>query len=141
MNNDLITPPKSWWSRNWPWVVPVGGCLTVIIAGIVLFGSLIFGAMNMMSDSEVVQQALEKVNQDEIALELFGAPIEINGVGGNFSYISKNGVNTAKITCPISGPKAEGQMQIDAIKKGEVWEYTTLKISTEESEVDLADSI
>ena len=41
--NELVTEERSWWSRNWKWVVPVGGCFTFIIIGVLALGGAIFG--------------------------------------------------------------------------------------------------
>ncbi len=34
---------KSWFGRNWRWVLPVGGCLTVILLFVFGIGALFFG--------------------------------------------------------------------------------------------------
>ena len=34
---------KSWFGRNWVWVVPLGGCLTIIALFVLGIGALVFG--------------------------------------------------------------------------------------------------
>jgi len=46
-----VQQKKSWWGRNWPWVLPVGGCLTVILLLVFGVGAIFFGVTNALKNS------------------------------------------------------------------------------------------
>jgi len=63
------TQKKSWFKRNWPWVVPVGGCLTLIVIFFVFIGTAIFGVSKMFTGSEPYKDGLDKVQRDEYVVQ------------------------------------------------------------------------
>ena len=133
-NNELV-PQPSWWKRNWKWVVPVGGCLTLIIGAIILFASIFYGVSNMMESSQPYEYALELINKDEDLLKVLGSPIEKDGMfQGNINYT--NGDKSAKIAVPIKGPNGTGKLYIDATGKGEEWDYHEIRVEVDEQEFD-----
>ena len=134
MNNELV-PQPSWWKRNWKWVVPVGGCFTLIIGAIILFSSIYFGVSNIMEESQPYEYALELINKDEQLIEVLGSPIEKGGMfQGNISWT--NGNKVAKITVPISGPKGEGKLFIDATGEDDEWNYHEIRVEVNDQEFD-----
>lgn len=77
---------KSWFRRNWKWLLPVGGCLTLILMLMVLVGTLFFGVTKMFANSEPYQYALEQASTNEKVIAVMGEPIEKKGiVSGNMS--------------------------------------------------------
>ena len=85
MNNELVSQPR-WWKRNWKWVVPVGGCFTLIVGAIILFSSIYFGISNVMEESQPYEYALELINKDKQLIEVLGSPIVKAGMfQGNIS--------------------------------------------------------
>lgn len=134
MNNELVHQP-SWWKRNWKWVVPVGGCFTLIIGAIILFSSIYFGVSNIMEESQPYEYALELINKDEQLLKVLGSPVEKDGMfQGNISWT--NGKKVAKIIVPIAGPKGEGKLYIDASGEGEDWNYHEIRVEVNDQEFD-----
>jgi hypothetical protein len=134
MNNELV-PQPSWWKRNWKWVVPVGGCFTLIIGAIVLFTSIYFGVSNIMEESQPYEYALELINKDEQLIKVLGSPIEKDGMfQGNISWT--NGNKVAKITVPVYGPKGEGRLFIDATGEGDEWNYHEIRVEVNDQEFD-----
>ncbi len=134
MNNELI-PQPSWWKRNWKWVVPVGGCFTLIIGAIIIFSSIYFGVSNIMKESQPYEYALELINKDEQLIEVLGSPIKKHGMfQGNISWV--NGNKVAKIAVPISGPKGEGKLYIDATGKDDTWIYHEIRVEVNDQEFD-----
>lgn len=139
MNNPL-EPSPSWWKRNWKWLVPVSGCLTLIIILIIAVGSLFFGVTKILTDSQPYEYAFELINKDEYTLELLGSPIEKDGmVQGDFKW--SNGNKRAKMTIPIAGPKGKGTLFIDAVAEGDTWNYREIKVEVSEENVDLLDKV
>lgn len=129
---------KSWFSRNWPWVVPLGGCLTIIALVVVFLGSVIFGVSSVLTGSDPYKEGLAKAQEDEYLTELLGEPIETNGImQGSISF--KNNTGQADISIPIKGPKAEGKIYVVGTKENDVWTYSKMYVITEDPEetVDL----
>ncbi len=132
MNNELI-PQPSWWKRNWKWVVPVGGCFTLIIVAVIAIASIFYGVTNAIEDSQPYEFALEKINTDEDLVNALGTPIEKDGmVSGNWNYV--NGKKSAKMTIPISGPKGSGMLFVEATGEDEDWTYHVIRVEIEDSE-------
>lgn len=131
MNNELIEQP-SWWKRNWKWVVPVGGCLTIIILFIALVGVGIFGVSKMFSGSEPYAYALEQVQSNEQVIELLGEPIETNGImQGSINF--SNGDGSANISIPIKGPNGVGKIYVVGEKRNDTWTYSELEVRIQEN--------
>lgn len=126
------TPRKSWFSRNWPWVVPVGGCLTLIIIFFVFLGSVIFGVSQAFTNSTPYQDGLIKAQEDEYVIQMLGEPIETNGImSGDLKF--ENGEGSADISVPIKGPKGEARIRIVGTKQNEIWTYTELFVIFKET--------
>ena len=138
MNNELV-PQPNWLKRNWKWALPLGGCLTLIIGLVVLFGSLFWGITNVMEDSQPYEYAIELINQDEELMNILGSPIEKDGViQGNINWI--NGDKSAKMVIPISGSKGNGSLFIDASGKADEWIYHEIRVEVNEQEFDFLES-
>nr|WP_298996690.1 cytochrome c oxidase assembly factor Coa1 family protein [uncultured Allomuricauda sp.] len=135
MDNELVTQP-SWWKKNWKWVVPVGGCLTLIIICIVFFATLFFGATKLMEDSQPYEYAFELINNDEQLINLLGKPIEKDGmVQGSINW--HNGQKKAELVIPIAGPKDSGTLYIDAYGEGDTWNYREIRVEIHNTSVNL----
>ncbi len=132
MNNELV-PQPSWWKRNWKWVVPVGGCLTMLILIGAFVGSLFYGVTSMFEDSTPYEYAFEKINNDEKMVELMGLPIEKDGmVQGTINW--NNNEKNADMKIPISGPKGSGTLYIKATGEGDQWIYHEIRVVVKDSE-------
>ncbi|MBQ4819812.1 cytochrome c oxidase assembly factor Coa1 family protein [Aquimarina sp. MMG016] len=124
---------KSWFSRNWPWVVPVGGCLTLIILFFVFLGSVIFGVTSLISGSDPYQDALAKAQQDDYVIEILGEPIETNGImQGKISM--KNSTGNANISIPIKGPDGEAKVYVVGTKQNDEWTYSEMYVIIKETD-------
>jgi hypothetical protein len=136
VNNELVEYP-SWWKRNWKWVVPVGGCLSLIVIFIMIIGSIFWGVTSTLENSQPYEYALEKINQDpEITSEL-GSPIEKNGmIQGSYNY--SNGTKTANMKIPIAGPNGTGTLFIEATGTNDNWNYNVIRVEINDNEsIDL----
>jgi len=117
---------KSWFSRNWGWVLG-GGCLSLIVVVVLLFAGIFYKIADTVKQSDAYSHAYEKAIDNEKVVSLLGEPIETNGVGtSSFKY--DNGLNTAELMIPIKGPKEEGVIIVDAVKKDNVWNYNKLYV-------------
>jgi len=110
MSNEIIEQP-SWWKRNWKWALPVGGCLTVIILGIVLVVGGAFAFMSKVKTASGSDAALLAAQKNQEVIAILGEPIESNGFGSfNISY--KNSTKTADASTPIKGPNGTATIYI-----------------------------
>lgn len=131
---------KSWFARNWGWVVG-GGCLTMIVILVVVVGGLIYKVSDTIKESEPYKHAYAEAIKNESVIGFLGAPIETNGLG-NTSYQYSNGTTTAALTIPIKGPKDEGTIVVNAEKINDEWAYYELyvKIDGEIEHINLLKS-
>ncbi len=135
--NDLIQE-KSWFSRNWGWAVPLGGCLTIIVLFFVFLGSVIFGVSELITESVPYKDAITKVNEDDYVIDILGEPIETNGImNGNISF--KNSEGSADISIPIKGPNGEAELYVIGTKQNDQWTYSELYVIISETneQIDL----
>jgi hypothetical protein len=118
---------KSWFGRNWKWVVPTGGCLVLIVLVVVFIGSIYVGVTGLMSDSPAYVEAMEKASTNKELIEKIGEPIEQNGImGGSVKY--SNGRNSAEITIPIKGDKGEASIQVEGSGTDNNWTYEKMEV-------------
>lgn len=129
---------KSWFGRNWGWVLG-GGCLTLIAIVALGIGGIIYKVSDAVTNSEPYTHALTKASENERVINFLGEPIETNGLG-NTNYTYKNGTTTANLTIPIKGPKDEGSIVIKAEKINDEWAYYELyvKIDGETETINLS---
>lgn len=120
---------RSWWSRNWKWVVPVG-CLVplLLIGGCV--ASIFMVATTAMKSSDVYKDALLQAQSNSEVVEALGSPITAGYFTGG--SINTNGPSgDAAFSIPLSGPKGKGTIQLEAKKSGGEWTYSTLVVDIE----------
>lgn len=132
------TQPKSWWKRNWKWVVPTGGCLGLIVLFALFFGALFFGISSVLSDSQASIDAMEKVKANPDVIGILGEPIEQNGMTGG-SFHTSNGYKTAEVTIPIKGPNGEATIRVEGEGVEDNWSYDKMLvyISDTDTVIDL----
>jgi hypothetical protein len=121
--NDSLKPRKSWWGRNWFWVVPLG-CLTPLMlmagCGVAMF----VGVMSLLKSSDVYTQSLAAVQGDPRVAAALGEPIEPSFfLQGNINYMNDGG--DANITYSVSGPKGTASVHAVATRAAGVWTYQT----------------
>lgn len=129
---------KSWFKRNWKWAVPVGGCLTLIILGVLGIFSLIFGVTKMFTSSEPYEYAMEHAKNNPEVINILGAPIESDGIiNGNISLRNNDG--EADFSIPIKGSSGEGNIIVVAEKKDGTWFYEKLyvQIKSNQEQINL----
>lgn len=132
---------KSWFARNWGWVLG-GGCLTIIIIGILLVVGVVATVSNSITGSEPYTYAYQKATESNLVIEYIGEPIETNGMGST-DYSFNNGVSKANLNIPIKGPVGEGVIVVDAEKIDDEWVYKQLYFlgDTETEIINLLDAV
>src|SRR5262249_741714 len=118
-------PQRSWFGRNWLWVVPVG-CLAPLLlcCGLPMLIALVAG--NALKSSEVYKDAGAKAQARAEVKEAVGEPIEPSSlVTGTLD----EGSGQAVLAVPLTGPKGMGALEAKASKQGGKWEFTTLRVT------------
>jgi hypothetical protein len=125
-------PRRSWWSRNWKWVVPVGCLAPVVVCcggGTLLF-VFVSGALK---SSEPYQEALERAKTNDGVKAQLGEPIEAGFfVSGSVEISGPSG--KADLSIPVSGPKGAGTVYVTATKSAGKWQYSTLEFAPKDSQ-------
>lgn len=118
---------KGWFRRNWLWVVPVGGCLTLILLLIFGVGAAIFGVSKALTGSQPYKDAIYKASHNQEIIELLGEPIESDGImNGSISVENDNG--RADISVPIKGPKGKAKVFVIGEKIDGQWYYSEMYV-------------
>jgi hypothetical protein len=139
---DEIVPQKSWFSRNWPWAVPLGGCLTIILLFIFGVGAAIFGVSKALSGSQPYKDGVNEASHNKYVIEALGEPVETNGImNGNISI--HNNVGEADISIPLKGPNGNATVYVTGQKVDGKWNYQEMYVIISETEehIDLLDGI
>ncbi len=123
---------KSWWGRNWPWVLPVGGCLTVILLLVFGVGAIFFGVSNALKNSTPYEYAVELASNHPEVIATLGDDIETDGMfSGNISL--NNGAGEADLKIPIKGYKGKGTLVVLGEKYDDEWIYEELYVLIKEN--------
>lgn len=136
-----VTParPDGWWSRHWKWAVPALAALALsLLAGFVaLIISMVFG---MIKSSDAYKLALERAQASPAATAALGTPIQEGWF--TMGNIEVNGpMGEANLQIPISGPKSEGDLFVEARKSAGTWTFQTLEVQVDAGgqRIDLLD--
>jgi hypothetical protein len=130
MNNELVQQ-KNWWKRNWKWFVPVCG---VIVLSIGLFFSSGMGKITSdfaqaYADTELYENALEKVKSNQDVIELLGQIEPIDKLAileGEVKY--SNDHKTVNSSIRIIGTEGKARMDISADRVNDKWNYTKINV-------------
>jgi hypothetical protein len=130
MNNELIEQ-KSWWKRNWKWFLPISGLIVILI--VIFFSSGMSGAVTNLAqayaDTELYENALEKVKTDQRATELLGEIEPIDKLAileGSIGYSDDN--KTVNSSIRLTGEKLVARMDITATRINNKWNYKKINV-------------
>jgi hypothetical protein len=130
MNNELIEQ-KSWWKRNWKWLVPLSGIILISLG--IFFSSGMDGIatdlVQAYEDTELYDNALEKAKSDERVTELLGEIKPIDQLAileGHVEYSNDN--KTVNSSIRIIGNKGKGSLDISADRMNNEWNYTKINV-------------
>jgi hypothetical protein len=134
---DDVARQKSWWGRNWMWVVPLG-CLTplVLVGGCV--AALFFFVFSTLKSTEAYQQSLAAVLRDPQVQAALGEPITPKWTFQGKVNVTNDSGN-ADITYDVGGPKGDATVHVVADKKAGVWTINTnhVRIKSTNAEFDV----
>jgi cation transporter-like permease len=96
------------------------------LGAIALFGGLFGSLFYALRNSEAYQLAVSKLQANAEAVSVLGAPISTGIPSGEIS--TKDSAGEAKLNFSVSGTKAKGEVQVEALKKDGVWSLKVLKL-------------
>ncbi|WP_298754097.1 cytochrome c oxidase assembly factor Coa1 family protein [uncultured Psychroserpens sp.] len=124
---------KSWFGRNWLWVLPVGGCLGVILLFVFGIGAAIFGVSKIIKESAPYEYAVEAAKSNSDVQLALGEAIDTDGLfEGNITI--NNSTGEANLKIPIKGEKGKGTIVVLAEKDDEGWQYEKLYVLIKETQ-------
>lgn len=130
---DAVTPPaqprKSWFKRNWKWLIPAC-CLFIflLIAGGI--GGLLAIVEGSIKNSGAYTQALAQAQANPQVIGQIGQPMSPGMfVSGNINASGDSG--DADISIPVSGPKGKGRIYAVAKKSAGQWQFQTLQFGAD----------
>ncbi len=126
---------RSWFARNWGWVLPVGccsGCLIMIVISFLGLGTFAFSIFNEMKEMSPLEEVLVTVNESEMAKEILGENIKSIGFpNGNISVNNDDG--EVKFSIDLEGTKGKGVLYVNGIRVAKKWSYEDLYIIIRET--------
>ena len=133
---------QNWWKRNWKWVVPTGGCLTIIIIVIAFLSYGVYQFTDKLSEETSVFAfigIIQKVQKSVEVREALGSPIRFDGLQDE-GYDPEDS-NKLNLNFEIQGAQSDGQLRVIADKTEDGWSYTTFTVTVEETGeiIDLKD--
>ncbi|MEW7291483.1 cytochrome c oxidase assembly factor Coa1 family protein [Aquimarina sp. 2304DJ70-9] len=132
--NDEAKLERNWWKRNWKWGTSITllfficMCILSIISSLGV-GDNIIGFGEVLSDSSIYDNALEKARKNERVIEVMGELDPISSLAiieGDVGYT--NNKNSIVVTIKITGSKASGSIDIIADRNGIEWQYRKINI-------------
>lgn len=127
---------RSWFAKNWAWVLPVGccsGCLLMILLFIGGVGATAFSVFSNLKDSTPAEEVLIAVNKNSKAIEFLGTNIVSDGFPlGNISINNDDG--EVDFVLPVRGDKGMGTLTVNGIRANQKWIYEDLYITIKETQ-------
>jgi Cytochrome oxidase complex assembly protein 1 len=132
-----MQPQKSWFSKNWYWVVGVGCGLPALCCVILGGGTYLFAASAAKSSGAYIG-ALAMLNENPEVKALVGSPVQPS-MPSNTSVENVNGSEKVSMTFSVTGPKGEGSVELVANKSATgAWNYSKLTLESKGKTVDLS---
>lgn len=103
-----------------------GGCLVVILLGILGFFGIFYTAMSAIKGSDAYKMAMAEALKSPAVIDACGEPI-----AGSFwtmgSFNLNNGEGQADFVIPLTGPKGGGALTVSAHHgSGQQWQFDKL---------------
>jgi hypothetical protein len=121
--------PRSWFTRNALWVVPVG-CLGVLAALAAFAGLVLTIAMGSVKATDAYREAVDRAKASPQVLAALGEPVRVGWfVSGKVNVSGPSG--DAELSIPLSGPRGKGTLHATARKQAGRWRYEVLEVEVD----------
>jgi len=118
--------PRSWWGRNWKWVIPVGCIVPIVLCAGLCTGICVFG-FGILKSSWAFTEGVELARHNPKVIEELGEPIETGWmITGSVNINGSSGF--ANLSIPLSGPKNQGTLYVTAEKHAEEWKFEKAEV-------------
>lgn len=117
------------------------GCLGLAVVGIAGIIFIAIGVFGAIKKAEPYQASLKAVQSNPQAIEALGEPIEAGFlVMGSINLNNNDG--DADLSYSVSGPKAEGVIEVEGKKASGNWSYDTMRLEVSDGPtIDLTPSV
>jgi hypothetical protein len=133
------TKPPDWWDRNWKWFLPV----VVMTATLMMCGFVILvytTVATLTRSSGAYSGAIARTEASAAVAAALGTPIRPGFfVTGDISINGSSG--KAELVIPISGPKGDAAIYVEASKILGAWHFDRLvvQVGNTGDRIDLSD--
>jgi hypothetical protein len=131
------TPQRSWWGRNWKWIVPAG-CLGSLALAVVFCAGIFGIILGSIKSSWACSQGVELARHNEKVVEKLGEPMETGWlVSGSINVAGASG--NADLAVPLHGPHNSGTLYVVAHKAAGKWQFdrAEVEVNGQEKRIDL----
>jgi hypothetical protein len=135
----LAARPADWWDRNWKWFLPV-----VILSGTAVVCAFVAMVLTVVistvRSTDAYQESLRRARGSPAVVLALGSPIREGFlVQGSFTTTGPTG--KADFAIPISGPKGDGTLYVDANESVGEWHYerVVVTVAATGARIDLSD--
>ncbi|HSI65677.1 MAG TPA: cytochrome c oxidase assembly factor Coa1 family protein [Candidatus Saccharimonadia bacterium] len=119
--------PQKKSSKKW-WFLGCGGCLGIIVLGLLGIGFFVVSIMGVIKNTDAYTGALQRAQNSAELQEAIGTPMEPSyWVMGSVSTV--NGAESAEFAIPLTGPKGVAAVAVKASRPAgaTAWEYSALE--------------
>jgi hypothetical protein len=119
-------PRRSWFGRNWGWLLGCG-CLTpVLLCGGIGVGTYFYitNYVNTVKASDLYKETVAKAKADPSVKAQLGEPL--TEPWWAVDVAEPNGAHTIGVT--LTGPKGTGILAAKAVKNGARWDYKQFEV-------------
>jgi cytochrome oxidase complex assembly protein 1 len=129
---------RDWWGRNWKWFLPLIG-VTGLAMLTAFVAAILWVVVGTMKSSDAYKTAVATAKADARVISALGSPVKEGFfVTGNIHASGPSG--EASLAIPISGPKGEGTIYVEATKAVGQWHYSNLVFEVKGTRIDLKEA-
>jgi hypothetical protein len=123
------TKQRTWWGRNWLWVVPVG-CLGMLGLSVASCAGIIGIGFGIMKQSWACTEGVGLARHNKKVVDLLGEPIETGWMlNGSINESGPSG--DADLAIPLSGRRNNGTLYVVAKKRAGEWKFERAEVEVE----------
>jgi hypothetical protein len=113
--------------------------LVIWLGAIALFGGIMGSVFYTLSHNDAYVLGIARLQASRAATDALGTPITPGFVNGSISTEGTSG--RAALRFSATGPKASGDVALDAVKQGGVWSLTKLTLTVDGRVIDLMQDV
>jgi hypothetical protein len=124
-----LSPPRSWWQRNWKWAVPVGGVAMLALIA-VFVGAVTALVFTTIRRGDLYREAVAQAKASPAVQAELGSPIHEGWwILGHMRTRGSGG--SATLSVPLKGAARNGTLHAVARKSAGRWTYERLEVAVE----------